>query len=390
MKPWITTFWIFLLGIASCSTQPDATQSSLGDTPGGRAGGQCSNGILDPREQANPDLCPQDANAQVAVTSPVEDIPPLYFFYVIHVHIANSDTAPYTDQSLTQLNGGQAENMLAAIEGIAEVLDRHGARGTWQVVYGTSKGLCAYQGQDHIFRNLSEGGHEIAIHVHNQEDIQPAFLNLQNACAITPDDISGFLVTVANVNPGLAQQIYSEDIRLSADLGMTVSTGNLSPADTKNPFGSLCDNQIGIDNDMWLQTGNLLFPWMPDYQHGNICSHDPQGDFVMLDHVSINWLMTGQIDMPDVLGSQQFDYLQQYLDGALDYMETYRPTRIAAWGFVTHIIEYAVGGQAENPPDPAALAALDSFLDYVDSRVAEGRIVYATASEIAEAAFPDR
>jgi hypothetical protein len=36
------------------------------------------------------------------------------------------------------------------------------------------------------------------------------------------------------------------------------------------------------------------------------------------------------------------------------------------------------------------LAALDRFLAYVDSKRAEGRIIYATASEIADLSFPDR
>jgi hypothetical protein len=60
---------------------------------------------------------------------------PLYFFYVIHVHIVDGDNAPYTDNSLSQLNSVQAENMLAAIEGIAAVLDQHGAKGTWEGIW---------------------------------------------------------------------------------------------------------------------------------------------------------------------------------------------------------------------------------------------------------------
>ncbi len=59
-----------------------------------------------------------------------------------------------------------------------------------------------------------------------------------------------------------------------------------------------------------------------------------------------------------------------------------------ATGFVTHITEYAQGGSAEYPPDPAALDALASFLAYVDSKQAEGRVVFVTANEIAELAFP--
>jgi hypothetical protein len=51
---------------------------------------------------------------------------------------------------------------------------------------------------------------------------------------------------------------------------------------------------------------------------------------------------------------------------------------------VTHIIEYAVGSNVENPPQDSALGALDSFLAYVDSYQEAGLVIYATASEIAE------
>ena len=46
-----------------------------------------------------------------------------------------------------------------------------------------------------------------------------------------------------------------------------------------------------------------------------------------------------------------------------------------------------MGSQGENQSHPGALAALDRFLDYVDSKVAEGRVVYAIANEIADLAF---
>ena len=68
-------------------------------------------------------------------------------------------------------------------------------------------------------------------------------------------------------------------------------------------------------------------------------------------------------------------------------MEVNQPGRVAAWGLVSHINEYAVGSHGENPPHPGALAALDRFLDYVDSKVAEGWVIYATANEIADLAF---
>jgi len=89
-----------------------------------------------------------------------------------------------------------------------------------------------------------------------------------------------------------------------------------------------------------------------------------------------------------VLDDRHFEQLKKYFDAALRYLEENRPERVACWGFVTHIIEYAVGGAAENPPEASALEALDRFLSYVDSKRAKGRVVYATSSQIADLAFP--
>jgi hypothetical protein len=71
-------------------------------------------------------------------------------------------------------------------------------------------------------------------------------------------------------------------------------------------------------------------------------------------------------------------------DSALDYMAAHQPERVAVWGFVTHIGEYAIGSKGENPPDPASLDALRDFLAYVDLKQKDGLVIYATAGEIAE------
>ena len=106
---------------------------------------------------------------------------------------------------------------------------------------------------------------------------------------------------------------------------------------------------------------------------------------LFIDHVSIEWLiLPGAVGPPDILGDAHFEQLKGYFDGALRYMESEKPEGPAVWGFVTHITEYAAGSKAENPPNPAALAALDKFLAYVDTARAQGRVKYAQASEIAE------
>ncbi|MFQ5593507.1 MAG: hypothetical protein ACE5HA_05100 [Anaerolineae bacterium] len=313
--------------------------------------------------------------------------PPLYFLYAIHTHV-QGDWFPYTDLGMTEIDTQVADNMIAAIDGIAQVLESHGAKGSWEVVYGTSKGLCTYQGDDHVFQQLVDSGHEVGVHAHRTVHIEPAFQNLEDYCGITADLTSGFMIEAADAGAEGAQETLSQAIEEALGLGMTVGTENLSPADPKNPFGELCDDQIGVGNDMWEQSGNLMFPWRPDYTNRNICADDPEGDMVFVDHVPPGWMILPDQGKVDVLSDANFDQLREQFDAALAYMEENQPDRVAAWGFVSHINEYAVGSRGENPPDATALAALDRFLEYVDSKVAEGRVVYATAGEIADLAFP--
>jgi len=321
-------------------------------------------------------------------TPPTEEIPPLYFFYAIHTHL-EGDWLPYTNPAMLELDTTVARNLVASIEGIAGILDQHGAKGTWEVVFGVSKGLAAYQGQNHILGQLLQNGHEIAIHAHRNEHIRPAFENLRDYCGITARTTSGFMGEVFLVGAEQAQEVLSQAIEIALSLGMTIGTENLAPLDPRNPFATLCNQQFGEGNDMWQNTGNLMFPWKPDYRNRNICAHDPEAEMVFVDHVGPWWMKLPGQGIPDVLTDAHFAQLREMFDAALAYMEEHRPNRVAAWGFVTHLHEYAVGKKGENPPEEESLAALDRFLDYVDTKVAEGRVIYATVSQIAELAFPE-
>ncbi|MEW5941019.1 MAG: hypothetical protein AB1750_15235 [Chloroflexota bacterium] len=327
------------------------------------------------------------ATASVPAEVPAAEIPPLYFFYAIHTHV-QGDWLPYESPPMLRLDTRAADNMLLAITAIQQVLDRYGAKGTWEVVYGTAKGLCTYQGQNHIFRQLEAAGHEIAVHAHRTEDIGRAAENLRTDCGMNPQTTSGFIAEVSKAGTGGAQEAMIEAIEVSLANGLTVGTENLSPGGGKNPFAELCANQFGVGNDMWRESGNLMFPWRPDYPNGNICADNPQAQLVFVDHVSIEWLTLAGGGMPDVVGDAQFDALRQMFDAALAYMEQNRPQQVAAWGFVTHITEYAPGSKAENPPDPQVLAALDRFMAYVAQKAAEGRVIFATAGEIARSVVP--
>jgi hypothetical protein len=156
------------------------------------------------------------------------------------------------------------------------------------------------------------------------------------------------------------------------------------PGNSKNSLSMTCTDGFGIGNDMWMETGNLMFPWRPDYVNEDVCSHNPNGKMLFVSHASIEALILPNADGPsDVLDSRNFAQLQALFDAAVQYMQDNQPEHTANWGFVSHIVEYAVGSKAKNPPDPSSLAALKDFLAYVDGYQDQGLVVYATASEIA-------
>jgi hypothetical protein len=65
--------------------------------------------------------------------------------------------------------------MIAAIEDIAEVLDKFGVKGTWEILPATATGLCSYQGENRIFHQLIINGHEIGTHAHRIDDIRNVY-----------------------------------------------------------------------------------------------------------------------------------------------------------------------------------------------------------------------
>lgn len=349
--------------------------------------GECGDGICGGPE--NPQICPEDCappetTSQTAV-NPDGDVPPLYFFYVIHAHVSG-DKLPY-DITMNQIDTEAAANMVAAIEDIQAVLDRYGIPASWHVAYGGASGYCDFGGPNHVLNRLLDAGHEVGLHAHRTEDIHAAYQALTLDCGITPEVGSGHLLDAHLAGQfgdfEAAQNAMTLSLDVSSGLGVTIVTENLSPGGDKNVFAEACNDQLGIGNSMWAETGNLMFPWRPDYQAGDICAHNPQSDVLFIDHVSIEFALTAMYEMSDVWGDPEFSTLQAYLDAALAYMREQKPERVAVWGFVSHITEYAVGGSAENPPDLSALAALDQFLAYVDSMHTLGLLEYATPGQIA-------
>lgn len=309
-------------------------------------------------------------------------VPQLHVFYVNHTHLAG-DHWPYTGPDLTAIDSEVARNFLDGIEGIARVLERHGWPASWEVVYGAAQGFCRMEGEDNVFARLLRRGHEVGLHVHRYADYDRVRTALRTDCGVEPSVTSGLRTDAQGAGLDGFQQVMSSEIARQVSWGIAVGTSAMS----SGRLFEWCGGRIGSGNDVADTTGNLLFPWRPDYPEENICADNQSGDFVFVDHVQMEaWAGEGG-ELADVLRDAQFERLRRLFDATVKYMADHRPRRFAAWGFVTHVHEFAVGEKGEDGPSAESLAAFDRFLAHVAGEAAAGRVILATAGEIGKAAF---
>ena len=284
--------------------------------------------------------------------------PPVDFFYTIHIHVPND----YATPSQTEFN-----DIAHTVSRLADVLEAHGARGTFEAVYMFADAARLYQGAgNNILTQLVARGHEVAAHAHNGNMFQLGYTALLNAGVQNITTIGGRTAIPGNATT------FADGVQLAADVGFTVKTDNWSPTDTFGGATWCTDFGLG-GNTMYTATNNIIHPWRPDYINRDVCAHNPAGQVVYVDHAIPNWLQ-GLRPLTDA----QFDVLKPWFEAALQNVDS---QQVNAWGFVSHQVEYDYPGTWTVSED--AIAALGRFLTYVDGFVAQGNVRYATARDIA-------
>ncbi len=301
---------------------------------------------------------------------------PLLVFYAVHVQIG-PDYLPYTDASLQQVNPRQVRNITLIIQSLAQVAEKHHLPITWEFPQPMAQALCASPQED-VLGALAAAGHEIGAYAHSESIA--AVAQTLSACGHPPVTVGGLLFEAAQAeNP---QALMAQELSAAAQAGFRYATSDLAPGDTRgNPFAALCHNTLGEGNDMWPQSGNLMFPWYPDYPQQNICVAREDGDILLVDHTSPQWMFHNG-SFVSLLTAANFDALREQLDGALAYLDSHPTGRTAVWGFVTHISEYTSKQDATAPPSPDALAALDDFLAYLEALQDAGKVRLVTVNQI--------
>ncbi len=353
----ITAFLIFLTACNSLSLTPTVEQA----TPSPTAAVESTS--LPPR---------------AVEESPMEgEGAPLYLFYIVHVQIGESYT-PYTDDSLQQIDLTQAQTSAAIIKSIAEVAEKHGMPITWEFPQPMAQALC--DAPRDLLGSLQAAGHEIGAYAHSEE-IAAVYQTLAT-CGYPPETIGGLLIDASRAPD--PQAFLAQELAEAARSGFHYVTVNLSPLGDshRNPFAPLCNNTFGEGNVMWSQSGNLFYPWQPDYAHGEVCSDHHGGNLLLVDHTHPDWLFGANGRSVPLLDADNFATLREQLEGALAYRAAHPDGRTAVWGFVSHISEYTPRNDATAPPSPQALEALDDFLAYLESLQERGKVYLITVNQI--------
>lgn len=252
---------------------------------------------------------------------------------------------------------------VAAIQEVATIVERHGGRMTVQAQSPFTS--VAIQRGNWVLRQLAQAGHEIALHFHEDDHLGPgsASLSPDRWCQVMREEIDFIRQAsgVSTVSYWSGGNLYPKVFEAASCAGLWVNS------DWKNPTTQTTPAAL-----------HVVHPWRPaggtdGMDFSAFLRHDPQGPVVFLPE--------GAYDVEDLKppGSSEDDYLQVVARGLQNSLAQAVPDKINVFHFTIH-----PGELRQNGPEP--FAKLDRFLtQYVDPLVAQGRVRWATFSEMARA-----
>lgn len=300
---------------------------------------------------------------------------PLYLFYVIHVHGPEDGRPEFEKMSREAFEG-----VTRTVESIAATLEKHNARGTFEVLQWYADGAYNYEGPGrNILTELEKRGHEVAVHAHSFKFDQ---------WKKTRESLLRAGVKKVTTLGGRGP------VELASEAGYTAITDNFSPLDFKVPEPiKRCRDWGHGDNTSYRETGNFIHPWRPYSDIDRFCENNPRGQVVYIDHVMGNWLLNKGYEEKKFVDTKtfkmgpltdwHFDKLRPMFKAALAVKGR---GQLRAWGFVSHEVEYQKGAhdnhKGTEAVDENAVKALDRFLYYIDGYGAQ--IKWARVRDIAE------
>ncbi len=330
---------------------------------------------------------------------------PLNVFFIMHV-----EPGKIGEGEDFQLSESAYNRIKEATLKVADILEKHGMRGNFEIVYRVSTDALTYEGKDNFIKKLKDRGHLIGLHSHHwmlmQSESQCQEL-CSDKCLSTGSSLSpeqkkaGCLVRYGGIEDGLdaLNKLGFNDVSVMAfrsfakkemdnktyefsraeKLGGKIINDNYSPLDKMAFWSKECSDFGHGDNNWYSETGNFLHPWRPDYEDGNLCKNDPDGKILYIDQVTGDWFARGN---QKTLTKENFDVLRGYFKGAMKHLSS---DQMNVWGWPQHEVEYLSQderGIFSGSYNQGALDALDDFLSEMDVYRDKGRVKYATLEEI--------
>lgn len=255
------------------------------------------------------------------------------------------------------------ERHVADIQAVAAIVERHRGRMTVQAQSPFTQ--VAVQRGNWVLRQLAQAGHEVALHFHEDAHLgtNSSTLAPDQWCQVMQQELALIQQAsgVSEVSYWSGGNLYPRVYEAASCAGLWVNS------DWKNPRSQTTPPQLHTVN-----------PWRPaggtdGSDFSAFLRHDPNGPVVFLPE--------GAYDQDDLQppGSTDADYLAVVARGLDNSLAQASRDKVNVVHFTIH--------PGELRGDPAhPFAALDDFLTrYVDPLVAQGRVRWATLTEMATA-----
>lgn len=292
----------------------------------------------------------------------------LYFTIGMHIEPLGTTAQGYRSSQADYRQPGLYARHADDIRAVARIVEAHGGRMTVQAQSPFTE-VDAAAGSP-VLAELAGRGHEIALHFHEDAHLGPgsSALGADVWCAVMKEEIERIqrAAPMARVRYWSGGNLYPDVYRAAACAGLDVNS------DWKNPRTQSTPLEI---------TG--LHPWRPaggtDGSDFTLFTrHDPGGPVIFLPEGKYDTTDFASMRRSQSAGGDAayFDYLRRML---LASVEAARADRVNVFHFTVHPGEFR--GDPQQP-----FAVIESFLaGVVDPLVAEGKVRWATFSEMADA-----
>jgi len=222
-----------------------------------------------------------------------------------------------------------------------------------------------------LLADLAARGHEIALHFHEDAHLgpNPEALPPDQWCAVMKEEI-GYIQQasgVEHVRYWSGGNLYPHLLEAATCAGLEVNS------DWKNPHTQTTDlSLVGVH------------PWRPAGSPNGedvtaFATHDPNGAVIFLPEGQYDQSNFASMRRSEDMGGDEayFEYLKTQLYASLEAAE---PGKVNVFHFTVHPGEFRGG------PNDEPFAVIDRFLtEVIDPLVAEGRVQWATFSQMADA-----